>query len=94
MINTSTADVETSAIRELKAIPGVGRAIASYLIELDILHISDLKGKDPEVLYSRFCVMKGCKIDRCLLYVFRCAVHFAGTPDPDPEKLKWWNWKD
>ena len=26
--------------------------------------------------------------------VYRCAVYFASTEDPDPEKLKWWNWKD
>jgi len=94
MMNTSTAGVETAAIRELKTIPGVGRSIASYLVELDILHISDLEGKDPESLFTRFCVMRGARIDRCLLYVFRCAVYFAETDDPDPEKLKWWHWKD
>ncbi|WP_177734368.1 MULTISPECIES: helix-hairpin-helix domain-containing protein [Flavobacterium] len=34
--------------------------------------------------------------ERCLLYVFRCAVYFAETPmnRQDSEKLKWWNWKD
>ncbi|MBP7847311.1 MAG: hypothetical protein KAZ94_04200, partial [Burkholderiales bacterium] len=32
--------------------------------------------------------------DRCLLYVFRCAVYFAQTTQPQPELLKWWNWKD
>ncbi|NMB56563.1 pathogenicity locus, partial [Candidatus Beckwithbacteria bacterium] len=31
--------------------------------------------------------------DRCLLYVFRCAVYYA-KGGRDPEKLKWWNWKD
>jgi hypothetical protein len=38
--------------------------------------------------------MRGVLIDRCQLYVYRCAVYYAGTPGPDPEKLKWWNWKD
>ena len=33
-------------------------------------------------------------IDRCMLYVLRCAVYFASTPRPEPEKLLWWNWKD
>ena len=28
------------------------------------------------------------------LYVYRCAVYFAETPIPEPEKCKWWNWKD
>jgi hypothetical protein len=32
--------------------------------------------------------------DRCLLYVFRCAVYYASTAAPEPELLKWWSWKD
>jgi len=30
----------------------------------------------------------GVTQDRCLLYVFRCAVYFAETENPEPEKLK------
>ena len=33
-------------------------------------------------------------VDRCLLYVFRCACYYARTKRPDPQKLLWWNWKD
>jgi hypothetical protein len=36
----------------------------------------------------------GAHVDRCALYVFRCAVYFASEAKPDPELLKWWNWKD
>ncbi len=36
----------------------------------------------------------GMTQDRCLLYVFRCAVYFAETPKPNPKKLDWWAWKD
>ena len=42
------------------------------------------------------CVRQGVKVDRCVLYVYRCAVYYANT-SPDerkPELLKWWNWKD
>jgi hypothetical protein len=28
-----------------------------------------------------------------VLYVFRCAVYYAGHREHDPELLKWWNWK-
>ena len=94
MMDIRTIDMKAAAIKELKIIPGVGDSIASYLFEMDVHHVSDLVGKDPEALYTRFCVMQGLKIDRCLLYVFRCAVYFAETADPDPGKLKWWNWKD
>jgi hypothetical protein len=46
------------------------------------------------VLYRRLKALQGGRADRCLLYVFRCAVYFAETPDPDPERLRWWYWKD
>jgi hypothetical protein len=32
--------------------------------------------------------------NRCLPYVFREAVYIAENKNPDPEKLKWWKWKD
>ena len=37
---------------------------------------------------------RGMVQDRCLLYVFRGAVYFAGTRRHDPKKLNWWYWKD
>jgi hypothetical protein len=33
-------------------------------------------------------------VDRCLLYVCRCAVYYASKKKHDPRKLLWWNWKD
>ena len=83
--------------KELKAlmeIPGVGPSIAADLYSLDIFKISDLADKDPEALYYRLCVQSGQKLDRCVLYVFRCAVYYASNEVHDPELLKWWNWKD
>ncbi len=79
---------------DLQRIPGVGPSIARDLIDLGILKVSDLEGMDPEVLYEARCVQMGQRIDRCLLYVFRCAVYYATAKRHDPEKLKWWNWKD
>jgi len=29
-----------------------------------------------------------------VLYTFRCAVYYASNSNHDPEKLKWWNWKN
>jgi hypothetical protein len=78
----------------LRSIPGVGPSIAGDLRELGIRRVEDLKGRDPERLYARSNVLRGEVQDRCLLYVFRCAVYFATTRRPDPELLKWWNWKD
>lgn len=79
---------------ELQTIPGVGPKIAAMLNAIGIHTIADLKGRDPEHLYLDHNHRVGRQEDRCLLYVFRCAVYFAETKNPDPEKLKWWNWKD
>jgi len=53
-----------------------------------------LKGKEPEELYFKICADQGHQVDRCVLYICRSSVYFAENKNPDPEKLKWWNWKD
>lgn len=83
-----------AVLRELRTIPGVGPSIARDLLELGIRSVADLRGKDPERLYERRCKQQGQTIDRCLLYVFRCAVYYAETSRPKPELLLWWNWID
>jgi hypothetical protein len=79
---------------DLRKIPGVGKSIARDLRDIGIRSVADLKGKDPEKLYEQSNRFAGAIQDRCLLYVFREAVYFAETDNPNPEKLKWWNWKD
>jgi hypothetical protein len=86
--------MKTQAKSELEQIPGVGKSIAQDLQNIGIHSIADLKGKNPETLYEHSNRFAGTTQDRCLLYVLRCAVYFAETPNPEPEKLKWWNWKD
>jgi hypothetical protein len=81
-------------IQELRKIPGVGASIANDLINIGITRISDLKNQDPEMLYHQSNKYCGTVQDRCLLYVFRCAVYYATEKVHDTEKLKWWNWKD
>ena len=82
------------SLEDLQKIPGVGKEISKDLYNIGIHKASQLKGKNPEELYERLCIYKGLKVDRCVLYVFRCAVYFANEKNPEPEKLKWWNWKD
>jgi hypothetical protein len=83
-------------LKELMEMPGVGRSIAADLFRIGIKSASDLKGKSPEALYDQSNALAGVVQDRCLLYTFRCAVYYANTKENrrDPEKLKWWNWKD
>lgn len=81
-------------LAQLREIPGVGKSIAEDLWELEIRSKADLRDKDPEILYRQLCVIQGQKIDRCMLYVLRCAVYYASSSSHQPELLKWWNWKD
>jgi len=76
----------------LTVIPGVGKAIAHDLREIGIGCVEDLVGRNPEHLYEASNRRAGCVQDRCLLYVFRCAVYYA-EGGRNPEKLKWWHWK-
>jgi hypothetical protein len=81
---------------DLTSIPGVGKSIAADLRRIGIRKVSDLKFQDPDRLYSESNMQVGAIQDRCLLYVFRCAVYYASTAPArrQADKLKWWNWKD
>jgi len=83
-----------SRARDLRRIPGVGPSIAQDLLDLGVRRVADLRDADPEHLYARLCHLRGTHIDRCVLYVFREAVYFAGHETHDPELLKWWNWME
>jgi Pathogenicity locus len=86
--------MKAASLVDLSRIPGVGPSIASDLYLLGIRQVADLRGRDPELLYSELCREMGQHVDRCVLYTFRCAVYFASESKHDPELLKWWNWKD
>lgn len=85
---------KTATLKQFQTIPGVGKSIAQDLWNMGFRSLEELKGKDPEQLYTQLCALYGQHIDRCMLYVFRCAVYFVSHTHHDPEKLKWWNWKD
>ena len=79
---------------ELESIPGIGPRIAQKLRMIGANKVGDLRNKDPERLYNKLEQTIGAHVDRCMLYVFRTAVYFSNHQRHDPEKLKWWNWKD
>lgn len=89
-------DYKTASLNDLNRIPGVGKSIAVDLWNINIKSVEDLKAKDPQKLYDLSNEFAGEIQDRCLLYVFRCAVYFADTPvdQRNDDKLKWWNWSD
>ena len=88
------ASPKADALRDLRRIPGVGPSIADDLWRLGIRRVEDLRGRDPQALYDATCREQGMRVDRCMLYVLRCAVYFASEARHDPELLRWWSWKD
>jgi hypothetical protein len=79
---------------ELREIPGIGVAMAADLRLLGVTRVADLRDRDPEGLYAELEALMGTHVDRCVLYVFRSAVYWAGTDTPDPLLSLWWSWKD
>jgi len=83
-----------TAREPLQIIPGVGPSIARDLRDLGIHEVRELSSRDPHEMYEALAALRGVRMDRCVLYVFRCAVYFAENSRHDPELLKWWNWTD
>lgn len=91
---TGEQEKEKQSLADLQRIPGVGIKLSKALYDLGYTSVDSLKGQDPEEMYLSLCNLYGEHIDRCVLYVFRCAVYFADNTLYEPELLKWWNWKD
>jgi hypothetical protein len=85
---------QAKVLKELQQISGVGKSIANDFLNIGIRSIANLKNKNPQKLYEKICAYEGRAVDRCMLYVCRCAVYYASETTHDPELLKWWNWKD
>jgi hypothetical protein len=85
--------MKKTILKEFQKIPGVGKSISQDFYDLGLRSISDLKKHSPDELYNKLCKLKNTKIDKCMLYVLRCAIYYATEKDHDPELLKWWNWK-
>lgn len=80
--------------KEFQIIPGIGKKLSQELLDLGYRKVSELRGEDPEIMYQNLMTLRGHHIDRCVLYVFRCAVYFSSHSKHETELLKWWNWKD
>jgi hypothetical protein len=98
MTQTLTPSAETydrqRILKQLQVIPGIGPRMSQDLWDLGYRSVDDLQAEDPEHMYRQLRAQAGGYLDRCVLYVFRCAVYYAETEEHDPELLKWWNWKD
>ena len=79
---------------ELLSIPGVGFSISKDIIDLGIHSVTELRNKNAQKMYDDLIALRSEHQDKCILYVFRCAIYYSETSNPDAELLKWWNWKD
>ena len=86
--------IKIESLKNLQRIPGIGPSLSNDLYRLGIREVDDLKEENPQGLYEKLIKLEGRHVDRCVLYTFRCAVYFASTEKPEPELLKWWNWKE
>ncbi len=83
-----------SGMLDFQTLSGVGPSIAVDLRDLGYAGVEDLVGEDPQRMFDDLCGLRGERIDRCVLYVFRCAVYQAETDRPEEDLKLWWNWKD
>jgi len=80
---------------DLTKIPGIGKKMARHLINAGYSNIESLKGKTAEEIYDKDCLFQGKQVDKCSLYCYRLAVHYANNDGHlPPDKQKWWDWKD
>jgi hypothetical protein len=80
-------DRERAIVRDLKALPNIGPAMADDLLRLGITSPSDLATEDPDDLYARLCVLDGKAHDPCVLDTFMAVVdHAKGNP-----ARPWWD---
>ena len=79
---------------ELRNIPGVGTKTEQTLIALGYGSLKALRDADPDELYIKACLLENEQMDKCALYVFRCAVAYAKDPAPNPNEYRWWFFTD
>lgn len=77
----------------LMRVPRIDVDTVRDLLDLGYQDIHELVGRAPEVLFGNLKDLKpNAPDDR--LNVFRMVVYYAETPDPDPDKLHPWAWRD
>lgn len=79
---------------DLRNVPGVGAKTEQTLIALGYDSLAALREADPDELYRKACFLENEQMDKCALYVFRCAVSYAKDPAPNPNEYCWWYFTD
>jgi hypothetical protein len=74
--------------QHLEQLPNIGPALAADLRRLGITHPSELRSRDPFVLYQALCAKTGRRQDPCVLDTFMAATDFMRGAAPTP----WWQY--
>ena len=74
-------------LASLQEIPNIGPSLAESLERAGIQRPSQLKGKDPYVLYATLCRRTGVRHDLCVLDTFISAVRYMEGGPVQP----WWH---
>ena len=74
-------------LTSLEEIPNIGPSLAGSLERAGIRRPSQLKGKDPYVLYATLCKRTGVRHDPCVLDTFISAVRYMEGGPAQP----WWH---
>jgi hypothetical protein len=82
--NTFSTQRELTLLRQ---IPNIGPSLAESLERAGIKRPSQLKGKDPYVLYATLCKRTGVRHDPCVLDTFIAAVRYMEGGPVQP----WWH---
>jgi hypothetical protein len=71
---------------DLTDLPNIGPAVAAKLRRLGVTGPDDLRGRDPEELFERLCLLDGRRHDPCLLDTFVAVVAYVDGGPARP----WW----
>lgn len=77
---------------DLLSLVSVGPATVEDFRQLGITSIAQLRGKSPQRLYDRLCVITGKRHDPCLLDVFHAAIAQADNPKLPAAQKQWYYW--
>jgi hypothetical protein len=89
-----TISDKKTILKSFQKLPWIGPRFAEELWSMELRSLDDIAQSDPTDLYNKMCSTQKTKSHKNMLYLFRCIVYAAKTPNPDPLLLKWWNWKD
>jgi hypothetical protein len=78
------------AMKELMAIPNIGKAMARDFQLIGIDSQAEIAQSEPDDLYLRLCQATGQRQDPCVWDTFASAVHFCRTG----EAKKWWDFTE